>query len=366
MALSIGIVGLPNVGKSTLFNALTKQQHAEAANYPFCTIEPNKAVVAVPDDRVDNLVTLVGADRAIKAQIEFTDIAGLVAGASKGEGLGNKFLGNIRDVDAILHVVRCFDDENVVHVSAKPDPQSDIEVINTELALSDLEQVERKLEKLERQIKGEPKLKPIQAMALKIKDFLETGEPLWKFPERDQEAFHTLNHELRLLTAKPILYAANVDEDSIATGNTYVEQARQIAADHGTEIIVVCAKLEGEMAGMDDDERREFLETYEVEESGLEQIIRKSYDLLGLISYFTFNDEEVHVWTIKNGWNAPQAAGAIHTDFERGFIRAEVVTYDDFARYGDRNAVKDAGLMRVEGKDYIVNDGDMLVFRFNV
>lgn len=366
MSLRIGIVGLPNVGKSTLFNALTREQNAQAENYPFCTIEPNKAVVPVPDVRLHTLQQIVGVPQAISATVDFVDVAGLVKGASQGEGLGNQFLGNIRDVDAILHVVRCFDDENVVHVNANPDPADDIEVINTELALADLQQLERRLEKLEREVKGDKKLQPMYDMALAVQEYISAGQPLWAYDKRDDNAFIQLNQEMRFLTAKPVIYAANVDEDSLHEDNAYVTSARKIAQEQGAELIKVCASLEQEMASMSDDERDEYLELYDIQDSGLEQLIQKSYALLGLISYFTFNENEVRAWTIQEGWSAPQAAGVIHTDFERGFIRAEVIPYVTFAEYKDRTTVKSNGLMQVEGQDYIVNDGDVIQFRFNV
>lgn len=366
MSLRIGIVGLPNVGKSTLFNALTREQNAQAENYPFCTIEPNKAVVPVPDKRLDNLQHLVSVRQRIAATVDFVDVAGLVKGASQGEGLGNQFLGNIRDVDAILHVVRCFDDENVIHVNADPDPADDIEVINTELALSDMQQLERRLEKLEREVKGDKKLQPVFEMAQQVLDYIGTGKPLWAFDGRDTEAFAQLNQEMRFLTAKPVVYAANVDEDHLHEDNDYVTAARKIADEQGAQLFKVCASLEQEMAGLDDDERDEFLEMYDIEDSGLEQLIQKGYQLLGLISYFTFNENEVRAWTIHEGWTAPKAAGVIHTDFERGFIRAEVIPYATYAEYKDRNAIKSAGLMQVEGQDYVVSDGDVIQFRFNV
>lgn len=366
MSLSMGIVGLPNVGKSTLFNALTKTQNAEAANYPFCTIEPNKAVVTVPDSRMDGLAKMVGVDNIIHATIEFVDVAGLVKGASQGEGLGNKFLGNIRDVDAILHVVRCFDDPGVLHIRDKPAPREDIEIINTELALADYEQLERKIEKLERQVKGDRDLKPVLDLALQLKDYLATGTPLWAYESRDSEAYRVLNQEMRFLTAKPVIYIANVDEDTLAEDNDYVRETRQVAAEQGADVVKLCAKLEAELVDLTDAERAELLELSGITESGLEKVIRRSYDLLGLISYFTFNEKEVRAWTIHDGWTAPQAAGVIHTDFEKGFIRAEVVSYDTFAEYGSRSAIKDAGQMRIEGRDYVVQDGDVILFRFNV
>lgn len=366
MSLRIGIVGLPNVGKSTTFNALTKEQNAQVANYPFCTIQPNRAVVVVPDQRVEALAAIVQVPQAIPATVDFVDVAGLVKGASQGEGLGNQFLGNIRDVDAILHVVRCFDDPNVIHISAQPAPRDDIEIINTELALADLQQLERKIEKLERQVKGDAKLQPLFKMALSVQDYLATGRPLWAYDQRENDVFKELNHELRFLTAKPVIYAANVDEDGLSESNIYVDEARAIAGEQGAEIITLYARLEEEMAGLTDEERAEYLALSGVEESGLEQIIRKSYQLLGLISYFTFNDNEVRAWTIHQGWTAPQAAGVIHTDFERGFIRAEVIPFALFEQHKSWTAVKAAGLLRVEGRDYVVQDGDVIFFRFNV
>jgi GTP-binding protein YchF len=366
MSLSIGIVGLPNVGKSTLFNALTKAQNADAANYPFCTIEPNKAVVTVPDSRVEGLSQMVGVDNVIHATIEFVDVAGLVKGASQGEGLGNQFLGNIRDVDAILHVVRCFDDASVLHIRDHPAPREDIEIINTELALADYGQLERKIEKLERQVKGERDLKPVLELALELKEYLATGAPLWSYEERGSDAFRTLNQEMRFLTAKPIIYVANVDEETLSEDNDYVREARQVAAEQGVDILKLCARLEAELVDLTDEERKELLELSGITESGLEKVIRQSYDLLDLISYFTFNEQEVRAWTIHEGWTAPQAAGVIHTDFEKGFIRAEVVSYETFAEYGSRSAIKEAGQMRIEGRDYVVKDGDVILFRFNV
>ena len=364
--MKIGIIGLPNVGKSTTFNALIKEQNAEVANYPFCTIEPNKAIVPVPDARLDILAELVDVSRVIHATVQFIDVAGLVKGASQGEGLGNQFLGNIRDVDAILHVVRCFDDPNVVHISAKPDPEEDIEVINTELALADLQQIERRIEKLESQVKGDIKLKPMLDLALEMKDALGRGQPLWLFQGRDDPNFHFLNSESRFLTAKPVIYAANVDENGLVEDNEYVRAARRVAEAQHTQIFKLSAKLEEDIAQLPQEEADEYLELSGITESGLDQLIRAGYQLLGLISYFTFNEEEARAWTIPQGATAPQAAGMIHTDFERGFIQAQVARFEIFEQHGSWAALKTAGLLRLEGKEYIVQDGEVIKFRFNV
>ncbi|MCA9412676.1 MAG: redox-regulated ATPase YchF [Candidatus Omnitrophica bacterium] len=366
MALGIGIVGLPNVGKSTTFNALTKAQNAEAANYPFCTIEPNKAIVALPDARIDKLTELVKPAQTLYATVEFVDIAGLVKGASKGEGLGNQFLGNIRETSAIVHVVRCFDDDNVVHVNAKPSPADDIEVIQTELILADLEQLERKIDRLGKQLKGDKKLQPIMDAANSLRDLLAEGRPAASFPDTDTEAFRALNKEMQFITAKKVIYAANVDEEGLSEENEYVASVRKIAESEGAEMVVLCAKIEEEMVGMSDEERAEFLESLGAEESGLDQVIRKGFHALGLINYFTAGPKEVRAWTIKQGSTAPQAAGVIHTDFERGFIRAEVISYHDYVEHKTEAACKAAGLMRIEGKDYVVQDGDVMHFRFSV
>jgi GTP-binding protein YchF len=366
MSLRIGIVGLPNVGKSTAFNALTKAQNAQVANYPFCTIQPNRAKVPLPDPRVEKLAEMVNVERVIHATVEFVDVAGLVKGASQGEGLGNQFLGNIRDVDAILHVVRCFEDPNVVHVTDHLDPRADIEVINTELALADLQQLARKIEKLEQQVKGDVKLRPLLSAALALQDYLSTGQPLWAYAEANDPLVQALNDEMRFLTAKPVIYAANVDEDDLAEDNDYVRQAMAAAEAQGADLIKLCARLEEEMAGLTDEERREYLALSGVAESGLDQVVHKGYTILGLISYFTFNEEEARAWTIQAGWTAPKAAGVIHTDFERGFIRAEVVPYDVFVQHGNWPAVKAAGRLQSEGREYVVQDGDVILFRFNV
>ena len=366
MSLSIGIVGLPNVGKSTLFNALTRAQNAVAANFPFSTIESNHAVVPVQDDRLTRLQSWVGVEEAIHARVDFVDVAGLVRGAHKGEGLGNRFLGHIRHVDAIAHVVRCFDDESVAHVHVQPYPADDIEVINTELALADLQQLERRLEKLEREVKGDRKLRPQLEMARQVEAFIGAGQPLRNFPEREHPDFVELNFEMRFLTSKPVIYVANIDEAALQNGNDWLAAAREIAAAEGAQLIAVCAGLEVEMAAVSDDERAEFLSIYGLAESSLEWLVREGYRLLGLISYFTFNEDEVRAWTIRQGWTAPQAAGVVHSDMERGFIRAEVVPFEVFEAHQDRNVIKAAGLLQVEGRDYIVQDGDVILFRFNV
>ncbi len=366
MSLSIGIVGLPNVGKSTLFNALTRSQNAAAANYPFSTIESNHAVVPLPDERLARLQAWVGVERAIPARIDFVDVAGLVKGAHMGEGLGNRFLSHIRHVDAIAHVVRCFDDENVVHVNELPQPADDIAVINTELALADLQQLERRLEKLEREVKGDRKLQSQLEMARQVAAFVGEGAPLREFQLRDQPAFAALDSEMRFLTSKPVIYVANVDEDSLQHGNRYLEAAKEIARGEGALLIAVCAGLEQELSRLSDEERAEYLSVYGLESSSLDRLVSESYRLLGLISYFTFNENETRAWTIQRGWTAPQAAGVVHTDMERGFIRAEVIPFAVFERHQDRNAIKAAGLLQVEGREYVVQGGDVILFRFNV
>lgn len=367
MSLNIGIIGLPNVGKSTTFNALTRAQNAEVANYPFCTIQPNKAIVPVPDPRLDILHELVGVPEKIYTTIEFVDIAGLVKGASLGEGLGNQFLGNIRDAEAIVHVVRCFEDPNVVHISAQPEPRVDIEIVNLELILADLQQLEGKMERLEGQVKGDRKVYgPILDLAGQLKAYLESGRPIATFPDRDQASFIELNKEMRFLSAKPVIFAVNVDEESLAAGSACIEEVRQVAAEQNAGVIVLSAEMEAELIGLSDEERLEYLALAGTEESGLDQLIRKSYGLLNLISYFTMNEKEVRAWTIQDGWTAPQAAGVIHTDFERGFIRAEVVDFETFAEQGGMAEARAAGQLRVEGKEYVVHDGDVIYFRFNV
>lgn len=365
--MKLGIVGLPNVGKSTLFNSMTLGK-AEAANYPFCTIEPNVGIVTVPDERLQKLTEMYDSAKTTPAVIEFVDIAGLVRGASKGEGLGNKFLSHIREVDAVVHVVRCFEDPNVVHVDGSIDPIRDIETINLELVFSDLEVLERRIAKTGKMAKADKSLQKEMDTLQKLKAALEQGisarSVVCDTPE--EQAFVD---SLTLLTAKPVLYAANVTEDDLAddgASNEYVQRVREYAARENNEVFVLCAKIEEEISDLDEADKKEFLADLGVESSGLDRLIAASYRLLGLISYLTAGPQESRAWTIKNGTKAPQAAGKIHSDFERGFIRAEVVAYDDLMRLGSYNAAKEQGLVRSEGKDYVVKDGDVVLFRFNV
>ena len=366
MSLSIGIVGLPNVGKSTVFNALTGAQNAAVANYPFCTIEANRAIVPLRDVRLEKLQSLVNVPNIIYATIEFVDIAGLVQGASQGEGLGNQFLANIRDTDAIVHVVRSFDDPNVVHVSGEIDPHADIEIINIELALADMAQLERKIVKLQSDIKGDRKLIPTYELAQLLREHLALGNPVSNHPQKDSAIFHDLSREMRFLTAKPVIFAVNVDEAGLDEDTPEVAAVRQVAKESGSSVIVLCAKLEEEMLDMTPEEQQEFLELAGASESGLQQVVRQGFQALQLISYFTKNEKEVRAWNIPQGTLAPQAAGKIHTDFERGFIRAEVVPFEVFESHGSDAAVRASGLMRSEGKGYVVQDGDVILFRFNV
>lgn len=366
MSFSIGIVGLPNVGKSTTFNALTGAQNAVTANYPFCTIQPNRAIVPLPDARLEKLQRLVNVPNIIYATVEFVDIAGLVKGAHKGEGLGNQFLAQVRDCAALLHIVRCFEDPNVVHIRETIDPRQDIEVLEIELALSDMAHLERKIERLESAVKGDRKLQPQLDLSLRLRDHLGRGHPASSFLEVGSEVFQALNHELRLLTAKPMIYVANLAECELAASNPYVKTVQEIAAQRSAPAVTLCAQLEQDLLDMPPEERKEYLAISGVDATGLEQVIRRSFEMLNLISFFTKNENEVRAWNIPRGSPAPKAAGAIHTDFERGFIRAEVIPFEVFEHYGSTAAVKAAGQMRLEGKEYIVQDGDIIYFRFNV
>ena len=366
MSLNIGIIGLPNVGKSTTFNALTDAYLAEVANYPFCTIKSNRAIVPVPDIRIDKLQSILSVPNAIHATVEFVDIAGLVKGASHGEGLGNLFLGNIRNTNALLHIVRCFDDPNVVHISENPNPKEDIEIVNIELILADIQQLDKKIEKLSHQIKGDKSLISIFDLSNALKKHLSSGNPLSTFPHDDSNLFESLNKEMQFLTAKPVIYLANVSEDNLVNDNDYVKEVKEIAQKQNATTLTICSKLEQELIGVSEEEKRELLDIVGIKKSGLAKVIQQSYETLGLISFFTRNENEVRAWEITRGTTAQKAAGRIHTDFERGFIRAEVISYSDFIKYRNISAIRAAGALSLEGKDYVVNDGDIIQFRFNV
>ena len=365
MALKCGIVGLPNVGKSTLFNCLSNAK-AQSANFPFCTIEPNVGTITVPDSRLNNLEQLVNPEKVIPTTIEIVDIAGLVKGAHKGEGLGNQFLANIREVDAIIHVLRCFDDDNVIHVDGNVNPVSDKEIIDLELQLKDLETLEKRIRAIERKAKsGDKESEKIYKVYTEAREHLVSGDSIRSL-DIDEGLFKFLD-ELQLITAKPVIYVCNVDESSVINGNEHVDNVKELVANENAEILVLGAGIESDIAELDDfEERKMFLEDLGLEEPGVSKLIKNAYSLLNLQTYFTAGEKEVRAWTIKKGMTAPQAAGVIHTDFEKGFIKAEVIKFSDFVEYGSESSVKEAGKLMIQGKEYVVNDGDVMHFRFNV
>ena len=372
MSLSVGIVGLPNVGKSTLFNALTKKQQAAAENYPFCTIEPNSAIVEVADARLEKLAEIVHPERIVRATVEFTDIAGLVKGASKGEGLGNKFLANIRECDAILHVVRCFENDDIIHVqeggnkSAPIDPVSDAETIETELVLADMEQLQKRYEKIRKEAQAKPQMRPEAEACAALLKHLEEGKSVRSFPRKEGDAILNVLKELHFLTDKKTIYCANVADDNVTgEGNPHVEALREYASREGAELVVICAQMEADLAGLDEAEAKEFLQSYGVEESSLDRTIALAYRTLGLASFLTAGPKEARAWTFRRGWKAPKCAGVIHTDFEKGFIRAQVIAYEDYIKYGGESGARAAGALRPEGKEYEMQDGDVVEFMFN-
>ena len=373
MSLSVGIVGLPNVGKSTLFNALTRKQQAAAENYPFCTIEPNTSIVEVKDPRLEELAKIDNPSQIVRATVEFTDIAGLVKGASKGEGLGNKFLANIRECDAILHVVRCFENDDIIHVqeggnkSAPVDPAGDAEVIETELVLADMEQLQKRYERVKKEAQAKPPLRPEAEACAALLKHLEEGGSVRSFPRKEGDAILPVLRDMHFLTDKPVIYCANVSEDDAAggEGNPHVAALKEYAAKQGCETVVVCAKMEADLAGLSDAEAKEFLESYGLEESSLDRTISLAYSTLGLASYFTSGPKESRAWTFRRGWKAPKCAGVIHTDFEKGFIRAEVVPFAEYVKHGGTAGARAAGSLRPEGKDYEMQDGDVVEFLFS-